>query len=185
MPFFLQQGLNILHCASMNNHEGILQFVSDSLEIFDVNDVEKDERTALHLAASKGHLDIVKKLLDMKVELNRKDNVRKIYSFVSCIGELWGVIFLDVALCLTSNCNFIQRVDAVPITCKRFISAFSRSHHKQTTILCNISRIVIRMTVMVSQRNVVQDFHIMFVHFVLIGVCTKFMFASIASVAIR
>ncbi|KAK3098345.1 hypothetical protein FSP39_018639 [Pinctada imbricata] len=68
-----KQGMGILHCASQNNHISIMNFIVESLETINVNDVEQMERTALHLAAEAGHLEAVMRLIDMRCDANKRD----------------------------------------------------------------------------------------------------------------
>ncbi|XP_025103600.1 ankyrin repeat and death domain-containing protein 1A-like isoform X1 [Pomacea canaliculata] len=65
--------MGLVHCAATNNHVDVINFVFESLEADNVNAVEKNERTALHLAAEAGHLDIVDKLLQMGAQIQKKD----------------------------------------------------------------------------------------------------------------
>ncbi|XP_014782978.1 ankyrin repeat and death domain-containing protein 1A isoform X2 [Octopus bimaculoides] len=68
-----KQGMNILHCAAQNNHLNILTFIADSLENFDVNQTERNDRTSLHLAADNGCIEAVLKLIAMKCDIHMKD----------------------------------------------------------------------------------------------------------------
>ncbi|KAK2172952.1 hypothetical protein NP493_916g00107 [Ridgeia piscesae] len=63
-----KQGATLLHIAALNNHPTIVQFVRDSLEDFPVDSADKNEKTALHLAAERGHEDIVDKLLALNAD---------------------------------------------------------------------------------------------------------------------
>ncbi|XP_070176862.1 ankyrin repeat and death domain-containing protein 1A-like isoform X1 [Littorina saxatilis] len=69
-----KQGLGLVHCAATNNHLDIINFVFESLEPDNVNAAEKNnERTALHLAAEAGHLQVVDKLLSKGAQVAKKD----------------------------------------------------------------------------------------------------------------
>ncbi|XP_055956595.1 ankyrin repeat and death domain-containing protein 1A-like isoform X3 [Patella vulgata] len=68
-----KQGLSIVHCAAENNHVDVMNFILESLEGINVNEVDKNDRTPLHLAADNGHLEAVCKLLESKGEVHRKD----------------------------------------------------------------------------------------------------------------
>lgn len=72
--------MSILHCAAFNNHTQIAQFIQDTVDHYDMNQLNKDERTPLHIAADKGNLAMLDKLLDCKCEVNKKDKVR-VYSY--------------------------------------------------------------------------------------------------------
>ncbi|KAK2163478.1 hypothetical protein LSH36_79g10001 [Paralvinella palmiformis] len=67
------QGQNILHCAAQNNHVNILHFVHESLEGFDIDAVEKEGQTAVHVAASCGQGDVLKKFLLSGIEVDDRD----------------------------------------------------------------------------------------------------------------
>ncbi|XP_060062502.1 ankyrin repeat and death domain-containing protein 1A-like [Ylistrum balloti] len=69
-----KQGMCLLHCASQNNNVNVINFVLESLENVNVNEMEKvGERTALHLAAEAGHLETVMRLIDMQADVNKRD----------------------------------------------------------------------------------------------------------------
>ncbi|KAL5004492.1 hypothetical protein ScPMuIL_017948 [Solemya velum] len=68
-----KQGQGVLHCAVQNNNVSVMNFTSESIESFNVNEVEKDDRTSLHMAARAGHLDSLTRLIDLGCDISKKD----------------------------------------------------------------------------------------------------------------
>ncbi|KAJ8304114.1 hypothetical protein KUTeg_017697 [Tegillarca granosa] len=68
-----KQGMGLLHCASQNNNINVMNFIFESLENINVNEVDKCDRTSLHLAAENGHLEAVMRLIDMRCDCARRD----------------------------------------------------------------------------------------------------------------
>ena len=69
----------MLHCAAYNNHASVARFLYETLDSIPVNSADRDDRTALHVAAEKNNLDILERLLDYKAEVNRKDKVKLLW----------------------------------------------------------------------------------------------------------
>jgi len=62
---------NLLNAASKND----LIEVKKELSFIDINSADYDNRTALHVAAEKGHKDIVRYLISVKADINKVDNL--------------------------------------------------------------------------------------------------------------
>lgn len=68
----------------------------------DVNSIDLDGRTAMHVAACEGHLEVAKLLLRWRANVNARDRwgstVRSLTSFRICffyffIGGVWGGVW--------------------------------------------------------------------------------------------
>ncbi|KAJ3604709.1 hypothetical protein NHX12_029449 [Muraenolepis orangiensis] len=57
------EGFNIFHCAAINNHTEILQYILEDLQMKELDKPDASGDTPLHLAAGNGHLDVVEMLL--------------------------------------------------------------------------------------------------------------------------
>ncbi|XP_048471902.1 ankyrin repeat and death domain-containing protein 1A isoform X3 [Rhincodon typus] len=58
-----KNGLNLLHCAARRGHIKILEFIMEDLEDIWLDKPDNMQRTALHLAASYGNLEVVEFLI--------------------------------------------------------------------------------------------------------------------------
>ena len=63
-------------CAAENNRLDVVKFLLDDIKTnIDVNAVDTDQQTALHLAATGGHTEIVRELVHMGASLTLVDKV--------------------------------------------------------------------------------------------------------------
>lgn len=62
-------------CAAKNNRLDVINFLLDTLEDVVIDDVDIENQTALHHAAAGGHIDVVKRLVEIGAEVNAKDKV--------------------------------------------------------------------------------------------------------------
>uniref|UniRef100_A0A672PCI4 Ankyrin repeat and death domain-containing protein 1A-like n=1 Tax=Sinocyclocheilus grahami TaxID=75366 RepID=A0A672PCI4_SINGR len=65
--------LNLLHCVAQRGHISILEYVMEDLENVQLNKVDKSGKTAFHLAAEHGHLEVEEFLIGMGCAHDLKD----------------------------------------------------------------------------------------------------------------
>ncbi|XP_044262237.1 ankyrin repeat and death domain-containing protein 1A-like isoform X2 [Tribolium madens] len=74
----------LLMCAARNNRITIVDFLIDTLEDTRVDAVDIDGQTALFHAAMGGHIEIIKRLIDLGANLNKKNKENKTALHVAC-----------------------------------------------------------------------------------------------------
>lgn len=62
-------------CAAKNNRLEVVNFLLDNLDNVDLNAVDIERQTALHLAAVGGHIEIVQKLVHLGANPTAVDKV--------------------------------------------------------------------------------------------------------------
>ncbi|KAG0489912.1 hypothetical protein HPP92_006775 [Vanilla planifolia] len=70
VPENLDCTMQLLFMASTGNTSGVEELLKDGI---DANSIDLDGRTALHIAACEGHLEVVKLLLSWKVNIDARD----------------------------------------------------------------------------------------------------------------
>uniref|UniRef100_A0A4X2LHS1 Ankyrin repeat and death domain containing 1A n=1 Tax=Vombatus ursinus TaxID=29139 RepID=A0A4X2LHS1_VOMUR len=68
-----KNGLNILHCAAQRGHVHVLEFIMEDLEDVSLDQIDKLDRTAFHLAAEHGQLDTLDFLIGFGCDHGIKD----------------------------------------------------------------------------------------------------------------
>ncbi len=68
-----KNGLTFLHCAATNNHVNIIDICRQELQDFNLDTVDGNQRTALHVAARGGNQESVECLCDLKSDLHFED----------------------------------------------------------------------------------------------------------------
>lgn len=70
MPENLDSTMQLLFMASQGDVKGVGELLKDGV---DVNSIDLDGRTALHIAACEGHVDVVKLLLSWRANIDARD----------------------------------------------------------------------------------------------------------------
>ncbi|NP_001120480.1 ankyrin repeat and death domain-containing protein 1B [Xenopus tropicalis] len=68
-----QDGMNVLHFAAQNDKNDIVEYLIKDLQLKDLNILDKKKRKPFHLAAEKGHIDMVTKLIEFELFTLEKD----------------------------------------------------------------------------------------------------------------
>lgn len=83
VPENLDSTMQLLFMACRNDVRGVEDLLNEGV---DVNSIDLDGRTALHIAACEGHVEVVKLLLRRKANIDARDRwgstVRFIYLFI-------------------------------------------------------------------------------------------------------
>ncbi|EEZ97168.2 Tankyrase-like Protein [Tribolium castaneum] len=74
----------LLMCAARNNRISVVDFLIDTLEDTRVDAVDIDSQTALFHAAMGGHIEIVKRLIDLGANLNKRSKESRTALHVAC-----------------------------------------------------------------------------------------------------
>lgn len=74
--FLPQKHYTLLMCAARNNRIEVVDFLIDTLEDTRVDAVDIDGQTALFHAAMGGHVGIVKRLIELGANLDKRNKVR-------------------------------------------------------------------------------------------------------------
>lgn len=70
VPENLDSTMQLLFMACQGDGTGVTELLSEGI---DVNSIDLDGRTALHVAACEGHVEVVKLLLDWKANIEARD----------------------------------------------------------------------------------------------------------------
>ncbi|KAK8942171.1 Serine/threonine-protein kinase HT1 [Platanthera guangdongensis] len=70
VPEKLDSTMQLLFMASRGDTKGLAELLNEGI---DVNSIDLDGRTALHIASCEGHTEVVKMLLDMKANMEARD----------------------------------------------------------------------------------------------------------------
>lgn len=70
VPENLDSTMQLLFMASKGDVKGVEELLDEGI---DVNSIDLDGRTALHIAACEGHLDVVKALLSRRANIDARD----------------------------------------------------------------------------------------------------------------
>ena len=70
VPENLDSTMQLLFMASQGDVDGVAELLDDDV---DVNSIDLDGRTALHIAACEGHTDVVELLLSRKANIDARD----------------------------------------------------------------------------------------------------------------
>lgn len=70
VPENLDSTMQLLFMASQGDVKGVGELLKDGV---DVNSIDLDGRTALHIAACEGHVDVVKLLLSWRANIDARD----------------------------------------------------------------------------------------------------------------
>lgn len=68
-----QKQYTLLMCSAKNNRTDVINFLLETLEDVTVDEVDMENQTALHHAAAGGHIEAVKRLVDVGAHTNAKD----------------------------------------------------------------------------------------------------------------
>ncbi|XP_041424825.1 ankyrin repeat and death domain-containing protein 1B isoform X2 [Xenopus laevis] len=68
-----QDGMNVLHFAAQNDKNDIVDYLIKDLQLKDLNIMDKRKRKPFHLAAEKGHIDMITKLIELELFTLEKD----------------------------------------------------------------------------------------------------------------
>lgn len=90
VPENLDATMQLLFMASRGDAKGVEDLLGDGI---DVNSIDLDGRTALHIAACEGHVDVVKLLVGRRANIDARDRWG---STVSFWHSLWFFRFLLV-----------------------------------------------------------------------------------------
>ena len=78
MPENLGSAMQLLFMACNGDLQGLEELLNEGV---DVNSIDMDGRTALHIAACEGHVEVVKLLLTWKANINSRDRWGSTVSF--------------------------------------------------------------------------------------------------------
>lgn len=70
MPGNLDSTMQLLFMASRGDVKGVDDLLNEGI---DVNSIDLDGRTALHIAACEGHIDVVKLVLSRRANIDARD----------------------------------------------------------------------------------------------------------------
>lgn len=70
LPGNLDSTMQLLFLACKNDVQGVKELLDDGV---DVNSIDLDGRTALHIAACEGHVEVVQLLLSRKANIDARD----------------------------------------------------------------------------------------------------------------
>lgn len=70
VPENLDSTMQLLFMACQGDRNGVAELLMEGI---DVNSIDLDGRTALHIAACEGHVEVVKLLLDWKANIEARD----------------------------------------------------------------------------------------------------------------
>ncbi|XP_041436447.1 ankyrin repeat and death domain-containing protein 1B isoform X2 [Xenopus laevis] len=68
-----KDGMNVLHFAAQNNKNDIVDYLIKDLQLQDLNILDKKKRRPFHLAAEKGHIRMITKLIEFELFSLEKD----------------------------------------------------------------------------------------------------------------
>lgn len=86
--FPLQKHYTLLICAARNNRVDVVDYLLDTLEDVRVDAVDIEGQSALFHAALGGHLNIVKRLIDIGASPDRRNKVSLIKSRTSTFSPV-------------------------------------------------------------------------------------------------
>lgn len=93
MPENLDATMQLLFMASRGDAKGVEDLLGDGI---DVNSIDLDGRTALHIAACEGHVDVVKLLVGRRANIDARDRWGSTVCFwhFLCFFRLRLIVFL-------------------------------------------------------------------------------------------
>lgn len=129
---FLQNQETILHLAAKTEQIEVLDFILNHIQLIDVDDVDKDGKTALHISAIKGNFQAVQLLLDFGADPRLRDKVNRTATHWAAESDHHEVVLL---LLESGSTGFEKDTDG---KCPIHI-ATSRGHLKVVQSLINFN----------------------------------------------
>lgn len=98
VPENLDSTMQLLFMACQGDVGGVQDLLDEGI---DVNSIDLDGRTALHIAACEGHVEVVKLLLSRKANIDARDRWGStVELFFVAVDSFVSVYLLDSAFCL-------------------------------------------------------------------------------------